>query len=138
MPRCPLDRTLFISRLIGPAFVIIAAGMLINVDLYNTMIAEALHPVILLYLSGVLSMIAGLAIVNLHNRWRAHWSVIITVLGWLMTFGGAVRIVGPQVAIAIGDAIYRGRTSIIVMALVVGLVGAFLCYKSYMRGTDAP
>jgi hypothetical protein len=40
------------------------------------------------YLSGLLSLLAGLAIVNLHNTWRADWRVIITVLGWLMTIGG--------------------------------------------------
>ena len=32
------------------------------------MIAEALHTGIVFYLSGLLSLLAGLAIVNLHNR----------------------------------------------------------------------
>ena len=62
------------------------------------MIAEALHPGILFYLSGLLSLLAGLAIINLHNTWYADWRVIITVLGWLMTIGGIIRVVLPQIA----------------------------------------
>ncbi|MGA7390560.1 MAG: hypothetical protein WBW99_21915 [Pseudolabrys sp.] len=76
-----MDRSLFLARLMGPTFVAIALGMLINLGTYESMIAEALHTGILFYLSGLLSLLAGLAIVNLHNMWCADWRVIVTVLG---------------------------------------------------------
>ena len=101
----------------------IALGMLILLGMYESMIAEALRPGVLFYLSGVLSLLAGLAIVNLHNTWCMDWRVIITVLGWLMTIGGIVRIVLPQVVITIGSTIYSGRASTIVAALIVGALG---------------
>jgi len=72
-------------------------------DMYERMIAEALHTGILFYLSGLPSLLAGLAIVNLHNTWRTDWRVSITVLGGLMTIGGIFRIVVPQIAVAIGS-----------------------------------
>ena len=50
-----------------------------------------------------------------------------------MTIGGIVRIVLPQVAIAIGSTIYSGRASTIVAALIVGTLGAFLSFKGYVR-----
>ena len=128
-----MDRSLFLARLLGPTFVVIALAMLINLGMYESMIAEALHPGILFYLSGLLSLLAGLAIVNLHNTWHSNWRVIITVLGWLMTIGGIIRIVLPQVAIAIGSTIYSGRASTIVAALIVGTLGAFLSFKGYVR-----
>jgi hypothetical protein len=127
-----MDRSLFLARLMGPAFVVVALGMLINLGMYESMIAEALHPGVLFYLSGLLSLLAGLSIVNLHNRWQADWRVIITVLGWLMTIGGIMRIVLPQVAITVGSTIYGGRASTIVAALVVGALGAFLSVRGYM------
>ena len=128
-----MDRSLFLSRLLGPTFVAVAVGMLINRDAYRGMILEALHFGILFYLSGFLSLLAGLAIVNLHNRWQRDWRVIITVLGWLMTIGGIFRIVLPQVAIAVGATIYGGRASTIVVALITGILGVFLSFKGYMR-----
>jgi hypothetical protein len=128
-----MDRSIFLARLLGPTFAAIALGILINLGMYESMIAEALHPGILFYLSGLLSLLAGLAIVNLHNTWCADWRVIITVLGWLMTIGGIIRIVVPQVAIAIGSTIYSGRGPTIVVALIVGALGAFLSFKGYVR-----
>jgi len=65
-----MDRSSFLARLIGPTFVAIALGMLINLSIYERMIAEALRPRILLYLSGLLSLLAGLAIIKLHNKWH--------------------------------------------------------------------
>ncbi|WP_349436217.1 hypothetical protein [Pararhizobium sp. A13] len=129
-----MDRSLFLARLLGPTFAAVALGMLINLGMYETMIAEALHFGILFYLSGLLSLLAGLAIVNLHNRWQMDWRVIITALGWLMTIGGIIRIVLPQVAIATGSTIYSGRASTVVAALIIGTLGAFLSVKGYMRG----
>lgn len=128
-----MDRSLFLARLLGPTFVTVALGMLINLGMYETMIAEALHFGILFYLSGLLSLLAGLTIVNLHNRWQMDWRVIITVLGWLMTIGGVIRIVLPQVAIAAGSTIYGGRAATVVAALIVGTLGAFLSFRGYMR-----
>ena len=58
---------------------------------------EALASHVLIYLSSVLSLLAGLAVVIAHNRWSGGWPVIITVLGWLMVIGGVIRIVVPQV-----------------------------------------
>jgi len=53
-------------------------------------------------LSGLLSLLADLTMVNLHNTWYADWRVIVTVVGGLMTIGGIVRMVVPQIAVAIG------------------------------------
>jgi len=126
-----LDRSLFLARLLGPTFVAVALGMLINLGMYETMIAEALRPGIVFYLSGLLSLLAGLSIVNLHNRWQMDWRVFITVLGWLMTIGGVIRIVMPQVAIAVGSTIYSGSAATMVAALLIGALGAFLSFKGY-------
>src|SRR5262245_25331825 len=71
-----MDRSIFLARLLGPTFAAIALGILINLGIYDRMISEALHTGILFYLSGLLSLLAGLAIVNLHNMWCADWRVI--------------------------------------------------------------
>jgi hypothetical protein len=90
-----MDRSMFLARRLGPTFVAISLGLLINLGMYESMIAQALHPGTLFYFSGLLSLLAGLAMINLHNTWCMDWRVIITVLGWLMTIGGIVRIVVP-------------------------------------------
>jgi hypothetical protein len=67
-----------------------------------------LHAGILFYLCGLLSLLAGLVILNLHNKW-VDWRVIITVLGWLMDhcWHNAHRL--AEFAIAVGSIIHGGR-----------------------------
>jgi hypothetical protein len=115
-----MDQSLFLARLMGPTYVAIALGMLTNLSLYESMIAEGLHSGILFYLTGLLSLLAGLAIVNLHNTWCADWRVIITVRG---------------VAIGIGSTVYGGRAPTIVVALIVGTLGCRTCPRSGGRGS---
>src|SRR5215831_9306011 len=78
-----MQSSTFIAKLVGPMLVVISVGMLTNQDTYHAIISEFPHSGALAYLAGLLSLLAGLAIVNAHNSWRAEWSVIITILGSL-------------------------------------------------------
>jgi hypothetical protein len=51
----------------------------------------------------------------------------------LLVGKGAVadRIVAPHITIAIGSTVYSGRAPTIVVALIVGALGAFLSVKGY-------
>ena len=47
---------------------------------------EQIPPVV--YLSGVLMFVGGLAIVRAHNHWARDWTVLITLSGWFgLTLG---------------------------------------------------
>jgi len=121
----------FIARLAGPLLIIVGIGMLANLGVYQTMISEFLHSAALVYLSGVMTLLGGLAIVNVHNSWRADWPVIITILGWLMVIGGIIRIALPQVTVSLGASMYGSLTAIIVVAIVGLAIGGFLTFKGY-------
>ena len=53
-----------IARLAGPLFVVIGIGILFNEPVYSTMVMEAVRSPIIVYLSGIASLLAGLAILN--------------------------------------------------------------------------
>jgi hypothetical protein len=67
------------------------------------------------------------------HTWCADWRVIITVLGWLTTIGGIIRIVVPRIAVAVGTDIDGGRANTIVATLIIGTLGAFLSFKGYVQ-----
>ncbi len=72
--------------------------MLINRDLFPTMIEQFAQNYGLIFLSGILSLLAGVAIVRVHNVWSGGWRIIVTVLGWLAMVGGLARMWFPQMA----------------------------------------
>ena len=123
----------YLAKLIGPIFLTIGIGMLVNGPFYRVLIGEALASHVLIYLSGVLSLLAGLAIVIAHNRWSGGWPVIITVLGWLMVIGGVIRIVVPQVVQTVAAIVYTGRAAIIVVAILCVGLGGFLSFKGFSQ-----
>lgn len=76
-----------IAGILGPALsvALIAEFPLVQPHLYD----EQIPPVV--YLSGVLFFVAGLAIVRSHNLWMRAWPVLITVTGWLFLILGLIR-----------------------------------------------
>jgi hypothetical protein len=81
--------------------------------------------------SGILSLLAGIAIVRVHNVWSGGWQIIITVLGWLAIVGGLVRMWFPERAAPIATALGGASAALVVGGLVILALGAFLSYKAY-------
>ncbi|MHB8417622.1 MAG: hypothetical protein ACYDCL_06075 [Myxococcales bacterium] len=81
------------------------------------------------YLSGTLLMIGGLAIVQVHNRWERNWTLLVTLSGWMSLSLGLVRMFAAS-AYRAGAA----RTAPGVFTLIGALLfsaGAILAFQSY-------
>jgi hypothetical protein len=87
------------------------------------------------YLSGVLTFVAGLAIIRAHNRWAPDWTVLITLTGWLALLLGIFRMFAAS---RYQHASERTGTNVF-MVLEGGLflAGLFLTFKAYGRSCDS-
>ena len=114
-----------IGGILGPAIVamLVAEFPLVQPHLYDAQIP----PVV--YLSGVLMFVAGLAIVRAHNRWTADWTVLITLCGWFFLCLGLFR----MFAAGLYQQTSANATSsvFIVLESMLLLVGAIITVKSY-------
>lgn len=127
----PVSKT--IAGLIGPTLVAIAAAVLLNLDFFPVMAQQVSREPALIFLSGILLFVAGLAIVRVHNVWTGGWPVLVTVLGWLAMIGGLVRLFFPGFVASLAARIGPSIAPIVATAAVCFLVGAFLSYKAYGR-----
>jgi hypothetical protein len=128
-----MPTSLFLAKLIGPLFLAVGVGLIANAAVYKKLADEALASLALIYLTGLLAMTAGLAIVLSHNVWVADWRVLITLLGWLAAIGGAVRIVMPQGTQKFGRKFLKHPQGLIIAAAIWLAVGAVLCFFGYFR-----
>jgi len=126
-----MQPVVFIARLVGPLFVALGIGCLVNQTLYSDMIGQAVLVPVVIYLSGVMAFLAGVAILNGYNGWSADWRVIITILGWLLVIGGVIRIVLPTVMAAAAIALYSGAYAMAIVGIIVLVIGGFLSFKGY-------
>jgi hypothetical protein len=116
-----------IASLLGPTLVVMTASEfpLVQPHLYE----EQIPPVV--YLSGVLMFVAGLAIVRWHNVWRRDWTVLVTLCGWCLLALGLLRMFAAD--------FYRqasGNTGSMFFVFVESIlfaVGLLLTWKAYTR-----
>jgi uncharacterized membrane protein len=128
-----MQNSAFLAKLMGPLFLAVGIGLIVNAATYRKLAAEFLDSTALVYLSGVLTMTAGVALVLTHNVWALDWRVLITVLGWLLAIGGAVRIVIPQGTQKVGRRFLKHPHATTIAAAVWLVVGLVLCFFGYFR-----
>ena len=128
-----MGNSVFLARLIGPLMLTVGIGIFVNGATYRMLADEFLRSRALIYLSGLLTMTAGLALILTHNVWRADWPVIITILGWLAAIGGAFRIIAPQGTERVGRQMLKYKHGLTIAGAVWLAVGAVLCLFGYLR-----
>jgi hypothetical protein len=128
-----MQTSIVLAKLIGPVMLAVGIGIVVNGGVYRRLADEFLRSRALIYLSGLITMTAGLALVLTHNVWRPNWPVVITILGWAATVGGAIRIVVPQGTEKIGRAMLDSRFGLLLAGAVWLAVGALLTFYGYLR-----
>ncbi|MFN8424030.1 MAG: hypothetical protein U0470_11860 [Anaerolineae bacterium] len=116
-----------IAAIVGPTIVAMTAAEfpLVQPHLYDAQIP----PVV--YLSGVLMFVAGLAIVRAHNRWARDWTVMVTLSGWFGLLLGLFRMFAAG-QYQRGSA-NTSATTFMILEGVLLLCGLVMTYKAYVR-----
>ena len=116
-----------IAGLVGPTLVamLVSEFPLVQPHLYDAQIP----PVV--YLSGVLMFVGGLAIVRAHNHWARDWTVLVTLSGWFFLVLGLFRMFAAGLY-------QRGsaNTSATVFMVLEGLLlvlALVMTFKAYSR-----
>src|SRR5258706_12414711 len=122
-----MSTSVFIARLIGPVMLVIGLAVLTNQRAFHDMAEEFLASRALLFLSGLLIMPVGLAIVLTHNIWAVDGRVMITLFGWLNVIGGAARLFAPPFVMQTGHAMLKRPPPIPVAAAHWGRAGPPFC-----------
>ena len=126
-----MDKSHAIARLTGPVFAVIGIGMLANGAIYRQMAAQFIDGYPLIYFSGILLLIAGLTILNMHSQWTRDWRSVITALGWVFTCVGTFRIIAPQFVNFIAGAILANNGFLSGFGIALLALGGFITLKGY-------
>ena len=98
--------TIYLSRLIGVVFLIVAVAMLADKEMVVAAIGQLGIDRTPLLLLGFIRVSFGAAIVLVHNVWRrGFWPLVVTLTGWaILVRGVMVLFVPPDVMAGIMDA----------------------------------
>jgi hypothetical protein len=125
----PMQSTRVVARMLGGVLFISGAGILVNSEGYRATADEFLRGVGLIYMSGMMALVAGLAIVYLHNVWTKDWRTLLTLIGWFAVIDGTLRVVVPEF-IQRFDTWYIAQPGFLLgSGLIVLALGLFLSLK---------
>lgn len=125
-----MNKSKQIGGLVGPTIVaiILSEFPLVQPHLYDAQIPP------LVYVSGTLFFVGGLAIVRAHNLWVRNWTVLITLSGWVFLLLGLFRMFFAGAYLK-GSA-NTSTTTFIVLEIILLIVGSIITFKSYSRGKE--
>jgi len=124
-----------LARLIGPVLSVVGVGMLANAAVYRQMAGQFLAAYPFIYFSGVLLLVAGLAILNSHHTWTRDWRSVITAVGWIITGVGTFRLIAPQFVNFVAGSIIVYDGFFIGAGIVLLALGGFITFKGYVAET---
>ncbi len=127
-----MTTSIYLAKLMGPVFLVVGLGLLLNAKTYRKLAEEFVESSALIYVSGVLLMLGGTALLLAHNVWTLNWPFLITALGWLAVIGGAVRIVVPQGSQEIGRDIVSSSIALTIACVIWLAIGVVLCFFGYV------
>jgi hypothetical protein len=111
----------------------VALGLLANRERVRAIAGDVLESPALLFLSGLLALVAGMALVLAHNVWVGDWRLLLTVLGWATLLGGAARVIAPEQVRRLGTNFIE-RPAVVTAATALWLTaGLLLTYVGYVR-----
>ena len=116
-----------IGGILGPTIVamIVSEFPLVQPHLYDAQIP----PVV--YLSGVLMFVGGLAVVRAHNHWTRDWTVLVTLSGWFFLVLGLIRMFAASTYLQ-GSA-NTSATVFMILEGILFVIGLIITFKSYRR-----
>lgn len=126
-------RTVFLSKLIGLYCLILAISMVLHKEFTTEVITALAQNSPVMFVVGVFTLFAGLAMVLGHNLWRGGaLTIVVTLIGWLTLLKALlILFVPPNVdsrfllAPLHSDGLYYVR-----LALTV-LLGIYLTYGGF-------
>lgn len=123
--------SIFIAKIIGPLFFVIAVSMLLNRSFFMKVIDDYCQNSALIYFTAIFPLAFGVAVVSLHNVWVADWRVIVTIFGWISIVKGVTLLLFPAAAANFMKVYKRSRALWTVHSIVAIVLGFALTFLGY-------
>jgi hypothetical protein len=94
-------RTIFLARLIGVFCLVVSAAMFLHKQAMVEMLTAMVRDRPLVFILGMLGLLAGLAMVLAHNLWSGGaLPIVVTLFGWILLIRGTILLLLPPDALA--------------------------------------
>lgn len=131
-----METSILLAKLVGPMMLVLVLvlGLFVtfNPARMRRIGREFLDSDALIFISGVITLPVGLAIVVTHNVWAADWRTLITLIGWVAVIAGAARLALPDAMKRFGEAMLEKPIVIAAPGALMAIIGGYLSWQGYL------
>ena len=124
--------SIFLAKLIGLLYLLIGFGVFINKGYYKEVFEKMLKNEVFAFFGGVLSFVAGCAIISAHNLWVGDWTLIITLFGWAAVIKGALLLLVPRFQLSMAKSVMKSEFYLNLTGVICVVIGLILCYFGFI------
>jgi hypothetical protein len=131
--------TVYLCRLIGLVALISGTTMLIEKQPHIAAFGALAGDPALLYVMGMVNLVAGVAIVLVHNLWtRGLPALLVTLVGWIFLIRGVTMLLLPPDLISEIVADLHFAEFYYLYAAIPLLLGAYLALRGFAATVSSP
>lgn len=129
-----MDRsTILVARILGPALLIFGAALLAGrVDFAGLVDALVSDPALRLFAAAI-SIILGLVLAVLHNRWECPTAVAITLVGWMLVLRGASLLIGSTDVLTSFRRVIEAPVLPLISGGLMVAIGGWFAFVGFLR-----
>ncbi len=125
------ESTLHLAQLIGPVLLLLGLSFVLKREAYHKLFKKMYKDTAFLFITAIVELTAGVAIVLSHNLWNTLPEVLISLLGWGAILEGGLVLLNDKVSI---KKMYKIMTPglLLITALITLVAGGYLCWLGYL------
>lgn len=128
----PAARTRTAARIVGPYLVVMGGMLVVRAPEMALMLPAFMQDGPLVLAAGAFTLLAGLTLLAFHHDFGSPVAAAITLIGIAGALKGAWLLVAPQLGAPLTAAVVRASPALIVIALVMIVVGAWLSFVGWL------
>ena len=127
-----METSILLAKLVGPVMLVMGLFVTLNPARMRRIGREFLDSEALIFISGIITLPVGPAIVVTHNVWAADWRALITLIGWIAVLAGLARIALPAAMKSFGEVMLEKPAMIAAPGALMAIIGGYLSWQGYL------
>jgi hypothetical protein len=125
------NRTRYMARAVGLFLLVFGVVVVVRSTTLYLLIPAFFQDGALVFVTGVLGMALGAAMIAAHNRWNSLPAIIISAFGWITFIRSALIVIAPAVVASIAANAARIQILPVIAGLGAALIGSYLIFVGW-------
>lgn len=127
--------SIYLAKLLGLSFLIIGIALLFKTKDFQNTAKDVAKSNAFMTLISIIPLVIGLSIIIGHNIWEKNWTIIVTIVGWLIFIAGIIRLFFHKHIMKTCAKISKNKKAFVWAGIILIIIGLYLAGKGFFEET---